>query len=280
MTGKTRCVAIIGHPVFHSLSPQMHQAAFDALGLDYCYIPFDIFPKDLEQAVLSLKLLGFRGFNVTVPHKEKMVPLMDRLSPEASIIGAVNTVLIHKGKLSGFNTDGPGFIESLKKEWGFFPKNRKIVLLGAGGAARAVATQLCFEKVKSIGIVNRSPSRRLILKEQLNQYFPEIEILTFSNQETGLKTFIHHSDLLINATSLGLHAGDPSPCPSDYFYRGLRVYDLIYNPPLTPFLKKAKIKGCRILNGSGMLVYQGALAFKIWTGKMPSVSLMAKAIQL
>ncbi|MBI1821704.1 MAG: shikimate dehydrogenase [Nitrospirae bacterium] len=279
MTGKTRCVAIIGHPVSHSLSPQMHQAAFDALGLDYCYIPFDILPKDLEQAVYSLTLLGFLGFNVTIPHKEKMVSLVDKISPEASIIGAVNTVRIHKGKLWGFNTDGPGFVESLRKKWSFSPKNKRIVLLGAGGAAKAVATQLCFEKVKSIGIVNRTPSKRSVLKKQLNQYFPEIEVVTFSYHEPDLKTFIQCSDLLINATSVGLHAGAASPVPPDFFHRKLKVYDLIYNPRMTPFLEEAKQNGCPILNGSSMLVFQGALAFKIWTGKMPPVSLMAKSIQ-
>ena len=280
MTGKTRCVAIIGHPVSHSLSPQMHQAAFRALEFDFCYIPLDVLSKDLVRAVRALKLFGFQGFNVTVPHKEKIVAMMDDLSPEASLIGAVNTVLIQNGKLYGFNTDGPGFIESLKKEWRFSPKNKNIVLLGAGGAARAVVTQLCIHRAGSIAIVNRTSGKSATLKKQLDKRFPETKISTFSFHDSDLKSLIARSDLLINATSLGLHPGDPSPVPLGHFVRRVKVYDLIYNPPLTPFLKNAKKKGCRILNGSSMLVYQGALAFKIWTGKMPPVQLMAKAIQL
>ncbi|MBI1819609.1 MAG: shikimate dehydrogenase [Nitrospirae bacterium] len=279
MTGKTRGVAIIGHPVSHSLSPQMHQAAFDALELDYCYLPFDLFPKDLKKGVLALKLLGFRGFNVTVPHKTKIVPLLDQISREASLIGAVNTVLIEKGKLKGFNTDGPGFIESLKREWHYSVHKKHVVILGAGGAAKAVAAQICLEKAASLGIVNRTVSKGEMLKKQLQKSFPSIKIAAFPSKGEALKDFIRQSDLLINATSLGLHPGDPSPCPPDYFFKGLKVVDLIYNPPMTAFLRGAGKKGCQTLNGLSMLLYQGALAFKIWTGEMPPVRLMAGTLR-
>ncbi len=279
MTGKTRGVAIIGHPVSHSLSPQMHQAAFDALKLDYCYLPFDLFPKDLKKGIQALKLLGFRGFNVTVPHKTEIVPLLDQISREASLIGAVNTVLIEKGKLKGFNTDGPGFIESLKREWGYSVQKQHVVIIGAGGAAKAVAAQICLEKAASLGIVNRTVSKGELLKKQLQKSFPATKIEVFPSKGEALKQLIRQSDLLINATSLGLHPGDSSPCTPDYFFKGLKVVDLIYNPPITTFLRGAGKKGCRTLNGLSMLLYQGALAFKIWTGKKPPVRLMARTLR-
>lgn len=278
ITGKTRYVAIIGHPVSHTLSPGMHQSAFDYLKLDYCYLSFDILPRNLKKGVEALKHLGFKGFNVTIPHKERIIPLLDQISPEAKIIGAVNTVLIEDGKLKGFNTDGAGLSESMRREWGFSVRNKQVMILGAGGAAKAAAAQFSLERAKTIGIANRTRSKGIALKKRLKKYFPEVEAVVLSFDGPDLRNFLQQTDLLINTTSVGLHAGDPSLLPPDFLHKDLKVSDLIYNPPVTPFLKAAQSRGCLILNGTGMLLYQGALAFKIWTGKLPPVEVMAKAI--
>lgn len=280
MIWKTRCVAVIGHPVFHSLSPRMHQSAFNRLKLDYLYLAFDISPRNLKKGVEALKQLGFRGFNVTVPHKETIIPLLDQISSEVKAIGAVNTVLIEDGKLKGFNTDGAGLTESMRRGWGFSVRNRQVMILGAGGAAKAASAQFALEGAKKIGIANRTRSKGIALKKRLKKYFPNVEAAVFGLDSPDLKNFLRQADLLINTTSVGLHPGDPSLLPTDYFHKDLKVCDLIYNPSMTPFLKAAHRRGCLTLNGRGMLLYQGALAFQIWTGRRAPVEVMARAISL
>ncbi|HXN08008.1 MAG TPA: shikimate dehydrogenase [Nitrospiria bacterium] len=280
MTGKTRCVAILGHPISHSKSPQMHQAAFEALKLDFAYLPFDIEPRKLESAVNALKTLGFSGFNVTVPFKEKIIPLLDVVAPDARIIGAVNTVLIKDNKLTGFNTDGKGFIRSVQKAWKIRLAGKKIVIIGAGGSSKAIAVSLCMEKAVSIGILNRTLSKGRNLSDHLARLFRRPEIFSLPLYGNDTRDAIAQADLLINTTSLGLNPKDPSPLPSGYIRPGMKVYDLIYNPAETRFLKEAKKTGCQVLNGSSMLLCQGALAFEIWTGKMPPLAVMAQAIDI
>lgn len=280
MTGKTRCVAILGHPISHSKSPQMHQAAFEALKLDFVYLPFDVQPRKLRSAVNALKTLGFSGFNVTVPFKERIVPLLDLLSPEARMIGAVNTVLIKDNKLSGFNTDGKGFIRSVQKAWKIRLAGKKVVIIGAGGSSKALAVSLCMEKAGSIGILNRTISKGRKLSDHLARLFKQPEVFSLPLQGNDTRDALAQTDLLINTTSLGLNPKDPSPLPSEYIRPGMKVYDLIYNPSETRFLKEAKKMGCQVLNGSSMLLYQGALAFEIWTGKTPPLDVMAQAIDI
>ncbi|MBI1823663.1 MAG: shikimate dehydrogenase [Nitrospirae bacterium] len=276
----TTYLAIIGHPVSHSLSPQMHEAAFKKLNLNYRYLSFEISPLNLKNGIQALKNLGFRGFNVTLPFKEKIMPFLDQISPEAKMIGAVNTVLIENGKLKGFNTDGAGFLASLKKKWNFSAKARTAVILGAGGAARAVAIQLCLEKIKVIGIANRTAENGMKLKKTLNRYFPGIKVVSLSLHDPELKKLILNSDLLVNTTSVGLFPGEPSPIPSHYFHAKLKVCDLIYNPPSTAFLKAARKRRCSVINGAGMLLFQGALAFQIWTGKRAPLRAMSGVLSI
>jgi shikimate dehydrogenase len=279
MTGSnTSYLAIIGHPISHTLSPKMHEAAFKKLNLKYRYLSFEIPPQNLRKGIEALKFLGFKGFNVTIPFKEKIVPFLDQVSPEAKMIGAVNTVLIENGQLKGFNTDGAGFTASLKKKWNFSPENKTVVIIGAGGAARAVATQLCLDQARSIGIANRTPAHGFILKKRLNRYFPDIDVVQLPFRGSGLKKFIQTSDLLVNTTSVGLSPSDSILLPSDYFHSRLKVCDLIYNPSVTHFLEMAQKKGCSVLNGTGMLLYQGALAFQIWTGKQAPLQVMSRAL--
>lgn len=276
----TSYLAIIGHPVSHSLSPQMHEAAFKKLNLNYRYLSFEISPLHFKHGIQALKSLGFRGFNVTLPFKERIMPFLDQVTPEAKMIGAVNTVLIEKGKLKGFNTDGAGFSAALKKKWNFSAKGRTAVILGAGGAARAVAIQLGLEKVKAIGIANRTPENGMKLKRTLNRYFPGIKVVSLSLRDPELKELILNSDLLVNTTSVGLSPGDASPVPSRYLHAQLKVCDLIYNPPSTAFLKSARKKRCSVINGAGMLLFQGALAFQIWTGKRAPLRAMSEVLSI
>ena len=274
----SKIVGLVGYPVSHSISPQMHNAAFKELELDYTYQLFEIKPEKLKEFVESMRTQNIAGVNVTIPHKEAVIPLLSEISKEAKLIGAVNTILNQNGRLIGFNTDGAGFIESLKSDGGVDPKGKKVVLLGAGGGAKAVAVTLCQAGIKSLAVTDILPERSSLLVKQLESNF-KLEILAHPVDCPGLKAAIEKGDILINATPVGMHPKtDENPLkvkakiPSSAL-----VCDLIYNPPETRFLKEAKAQGCRTLNGLGMLVRQGALAFKIWTGQEPPIEVMRQA---
>lgn len=274
ITGKTKIVGLFGYPVEHTLSPYMHNAAFEALGLDYCYLPFTVSPKDLELAVKTLKALNMRGVNVTIPHKEGIIPYLDELDKEAGLMEAVNTILHEEGKLIGYNTDGRGFIISLKEEGNINPKGKRAMIIGAGGAARAIAFSLALEDVEKIFITD-------IIDKKARALSSEVTIKTSKEALyiKDLKEGIDEVDILINATTLGMKKGDPLPISPKLISQRLLVYDIVYNPPLTPFLREAKAKGAKTLGGIGMLLYQGALSFKIWTGQEPPIDVMKKAIE-
>jgi shikimate dehydrogenase len=258
----------------------MHRAAYLALSLNYLYLPFDIPVPRLPQAVQAFRLLRFRGFNVTVPFKERIVPLLDELSPEARTTGAVNTVRIDNGRLTGFNTDGYGFSRSLRTQWRFPVRQRRAVILGAGGAARGAACQLAMEKIGAIGISNRTRSHSVKLKGLIRREFPGIEVTVLAPRSPELKDYLKATDLLVNTTPLGLRSRDPSPVPAQFLHPRLRVFDLIYNPPVTPLIRAAAKAGSPWMNGAHMLLYQGARAFEIWTGKKAPLAEMAGALSL
>ena len=268
ISGKTRVVGLFGYPVEHSLSPAMHNAAFEHLGLDYRYVTFSVRPDLLNDAVKGIVAMNLRGVNVTVPHKEKVISLLDKVNEEASFLGAVNTILNDKGTLTGFNTDGRGFMESLSEE-GITVKGRKILILGAGGACRAVSYYLS-ESAANLQIFDVDHSKALKLVNDLSAIRPNI---TLRKQLTDLG----ETEVLINATPLGLKEADPSPVDIALISGRLTVCDLIYRE--TPLLKAAARKGCKTLNGLGMLLHQGVLSFEIWTGVKPPVDLMRSAIE-
>ncbi len=271
ITGKTKILGILGYPVSHTLSPVMHNEAFRASGLDYCYLPFKVAPERLLDAVGGIRALNIRGVNITVPHKERIIPLLDHLDKEASLIGAVNTVVNKDGKLYGYNTDAKGFIKSLKEE-GIMPGRKKVMILGAGGAARAVAFSLLLNGVKSIQIYNRTPEKAETIVDFLNRVKSGIAKTAYAI--TPLKDI----DILINATSLGLKKNDPLPIAPAFLCPGLIVYDLIYNPQKTGLLIEASRQGLKTISGLGMLLWQGVLSFRLWTGIEPPVEIMRKAI--
>ena len=275
ITGRTAVYGIIGYPVKHSLSPLMQTSAFQELGLDAVYVPFEVPPENLEDAVKGLKALSVRGFNVTVPHKEKVAQLVDYLTEDAEILGAVNTVKNEGGKLTGYNTDAEGFLRSLIEE-GVELEGKRALMFGAGGAARAVGYALLKGGVKFLNIVNRSFSKAKKVAEILGR---RGNVLVYPLKEGTVETLLKDADIIVNTTSVGMKEGDPQLFDYSKIPSGITVVDIIYNPPQTPLIKAAKEKGCKTINGLGMLVHQGAVAFEIWTGKKAPVEKMKKVLE-
>lgn len=270
ISGKTKIVGILGYPVEHSLSPAMHNAAFQYLNLDFCYVPFLVKPEGLQDAIKGIRALNIVGVNVTIPHKERVIEFLDNLSEEARFIGSVNTIKNDKGKLAGFNTDGIGFMKSLA-ERGFQITDKKVLMLGAGGAARAIGYYICKE-ASELYIYNRSIERAETLKKHLYTFKQNVEIM--KNINSTISSF----DIIINTTPLGLKKDDPLPINASLLNEHQIVCDLIYKN--TPLLQKASAIGCKTLNGLGMLLWQGVLAFEKWTGIQPPVDIMKKVLNL
>jgi shikimate dehydrogenase len=277
ITGKTKVFGIFGWPVHHSLSPAMHNAAFRHLYLDGCYLPFAVRPEHLPIAVQAIIPLGLGGINITIPHKEKVISLLQEITPTAKFIGAVNTIEVKSGRLVGHNTDGEGFIRALMEKK-VAVSGKKTLILGAGGSAKAVAVQLAMSGASSIIIANRTPDRAFEVADSLKTHFPDttMRVVTFTPE--AVRKELRDSDILVNTTSVGLKRSDPPPIPIDCLHPGLFVYDLIYNPPETPLLRNARVIGAPSMNGLGMLLHQGVLGFGIWTGKKAPVSVMKKAL--
>ncbi|HUK55408.1 MAG TPA: shikimate dehydrogenase [Nitrospiria bacterium] len=278
MNNRTRWFGIIGYPIRHSLSPLMHNAAFEALGLDYCYIPLTVEPPRVRSAVKALRWLQFRGFNVTIPHKQRIMAYLDRLTPEAKLIGAVNTVDIHQGRLIGHNTDGRGFLRSVMEVTGQTVTDKRVLLLGAGGAARAVAFQLILENVATMFISNRSSARAHGLARDLGRSPNRCFLSVLPWTEKALKKAVQETDIIINATSVGMNPSDPPLLASDVLKSRHIVCDLVYKPATTGLLRQAQAAGATVITGLGMLVHQGALSFEIWTGQRPPVDVMREAV--
>ena len=274
VNGKTRVCAIIGDPVEHSLSPVMHNAAFKKLGLNLVYVAFTVTSTELKTAVLGAKSLGLRGLNVTMPHKNAVISHLDAVDSTAKSIGAVNTVLNNQGKLIGYNTDGSGAMIALQEN-GVHPEEKKLVLLGAGGAAKAIAYQAA-QDVEELVILNRTPEKAKKLAEALKSFGAKVKAGTLSSKV--LEEELPTTDILVNATSVGMHPDvDISPVPSDLLHSDLSVMDIIYNPLETKLLKDAKSAGAKVVSGIEMLLYQGAVAFEIWTNCPAPVEVMREA---
>jgi len=279
VTGRTRLVGIIGDPVAHSRSPVMHNAAFRALGLDFAYVPFHVRPDALEAAVRGLAALGVAGFNVTVPHKERIVPLLDGLGPAAEVVGAVNTVVVEDGRLIGHNTDGEGFSKALHETHRFKAERSRALVLGAGGAARAVCDQLAREGIPAIRICNRTDAKAAALADHLRRHHPNCDIKPLPWTPLDHRAAINWAELIVNATSVGLDPADASPLDTNGISPGHIVVDLIYEPPETDLLRRCTALRARCLNGLGMLLHQGAAAFTLWTGKAAPIDVMRRALE-
>lgn len=284
ISGRTRVCGIFGHPVEHSFSPAMHNAAFDAAGLDYTYVPFPVEPGNLPAAVGAVRALGLAGVNVTIPHKKAVLPLLDDLSEEARLIGAVNTIVNRSGRLYGDNTDGRGFLRSLKERAGFDPAGKTALILGAGGAARAVAVQLALAGARNLLLANRSAERAAELAGFISgKTGVELEVVPWPEGEEEVLPgeALRESDLVVQTTPLGMHPHISKTVPLSFelFRPGQVACDLVYNPVETLFLRDAGRAGAVAVDGLGMLLYQGALAFELWTGKPAPVEVMRKALE-
>lgn len=282
ITGRTGLTGLLGSPVAHSLSPMMHNESFRLLGLDYVYLCFDVGEDQLETAVRGLQACGIRGFNLTMPNKNRMAELADELSPAARITGAVNTVIQEKGRLMGHNTDGIGFMRSAQ-EAGFEPKGKTMTILGGGGAAAAICAQAALDGLKTLYIFTRPTSRfhprTLRLADAIQSQTGCQTQLWDQADLSALKTALQNSDLLVNATSVGMAPNTQDSVITDpsLLYPELMVADIIYNPRETRLLKLAASLGCTTFNGLHMLLYQGAAAFRLWTGcDMPLAAIKEK----
>lgn len=276
ITGKTRICALIGDPIEHSVSPVMHNAAFRKLGLDCVYVPFRVKAGKLAQAVDGLRALNIMGFNVTIPHKVAIIPMLDGLDPLAEKIGAVNTVVNDGSNLRGYNTDANGFLQALL-ERGIEPREKEVVVLGAGGASRAISYILA-EKNAHLTILNRQ--LELDWAEELahriyHDFEKEVRVRELSSRY--LAAALEGAEILVNATSVGMSPdSQESPVPAELLRSDLVVFDIVNNPVKTRLLKDSQAVGARTIEGVEMLVWQGALAFEKWTGQKAPFDLMRK----
>jgi shikimate dehydrogenase len=276
LSGRTRLLGVIGHPVGHTLSPKMHNATFAASGLDYVYVPMNVRPEGLPPAVSGLRALGFRGFNVTMPHKEAILPLLDELDEAASVTGAVNTVVAEEGGLRGTNTDGSGFVEACE-ESGIGFEEARVLVVGAGGAAAAIAVGVLGEGARELRILNRSQWRAEKLRDRLWAAYPGTGISVHDASDS--QGAARGTDVIVNATYLGMKNEDPLPVPVSCLGRNTAVCDAVYTPGgETRFIRLAKERGLRAVPGRRMLLYQGVQAQRIWTGKEPDVRAMSDAL--
>ena len=282
ITGTTRLTGLLGSPVSHSISPLMHNEAFRLLNLDYVYLCFDVGERSLPEAVAGLKACGIAGFNLTMPNKTAVIPLLDRLSLEAELIGAVNTVVNENGSLIGYNTDGIGFMRSVR-DAGIDPKDAVFTLMGGGGAATAIAVQAALDGVAEINIFvrpqSRFNSRTLRMASDVSEKTKCAVKVHDSADRTALKDALEKSTLLINGTSVGMSPNEDATIITDTSLLDphLTVADVIYHPKQTRLLREAAEKGCGTFNGMYMLLYQGAEAFRLFTGHdMPVEDIRAK----
>ncbi len=275
--GNTQIFGIMGHPVEHSLSPIMHNAAFEALGIHAVYVPFSVRPEDLGKAALAMRAYGISGINVTLPHKGAVIEFLDELDPSAKQTGAVNTVVVKGGKLHGHNTDAAGFLLSLRKDGHFDPVGKKVVILGSGGAASAVAMALAGAGVRRIVIANRNKTRAEILAKRVQRNFDRETLPVALDESRALYWLIRESDLLVNATSVGLKGSERLNINPNSLHPKLFVFDLVYRE--TALLAMAKRRGLKRLDGLGMLVSQGARSFEIFTGKRAPFRVMKNAVE-
>ena len=274
ISGKTRVCAVIGDPIEHTLSPTMHNAAFEHLKLDFVFLAFRVTSDELEDAVRGACALGIRGLNVTMPHKNSVTEFLDEADPAVKFLGAANTILNQSGRLKGFNTDGVGALKALKQN-GVNLAGKRVLLLGAGGAAKAIAFSLAKE-VDELCILNRDAVKARELASVLEPFGKKIVGNELSPKQ--LQQELQDSDVLINATFVGMtpYASDSLVKP-DWLKPELTVMDIVYNPLETKLLRDAKAARAKVINGVEMLLYQGAASFEIWTGCKAPVDVMRKA---
>ena len=285
ITSQTAVIGVIGHPIAHSFSPQMHNAAIRALGMDCCYVAFHVLPDRVGEAVAGVRALGLRGLNVTVPYKQAVMPFLDEISEEASAIGAVNTIALRDDKLLGYNTDVYGILAALRLGAGLDPLPEEVVVLGAGGAARGIVYALATcDAVRRITVLNRTvPKAERLAQEMAGRAARRqpLRTLAGSVDVSEVRAASETAGLIINATSVGMHPHEGASVIEDAssFHPGQVLFDTVYNPRRTRLMDVARSGGAAAYNGLDMLVYQGAKSFEIWTDITPPVQAMRDALQ-
>jgi shikimate dehydrogenase len=275
VSGRTRVCAVIGDPVEHSLSPVIQNAAFYALNLDVIYTAFRVKPSDVANALSGIRALGVLGLNVTMPHKEAVIAHLDWIDDTAKFLNTVNTIHHKNGKMLGYSTDGIGAFRALKEN-GSDPQGKRVLIFGAGGAARSIAHAL-IQEADELVILNRTVSEAEKLSELLKRKFGK-KISVGSLSSEVVKEKISDSDILLNTTSAGMNPNiNQSLVMSDILKSDLTVMDIVYNPYKTQLAKDAQAAGIKVISGVEMLIYQGAAAFEIWTGQQAPVQVMRKA---
>lgn len=264
----TKLLGLFGNPLSFTMSPLMHNTAFQQMGLNYIYLPFEVKKEDFYNTIISMRYFNFIGGNVTSPFKTEIINYLDEIDEKAKIIGAVNVLSFREGVLKGYNTDGEGFVESLRYEKNIDPKGHKFIVLGCGGAARAIIITLALHEAEKIYISNRTFNKALDLAEEVNKIRNCAVPIELNNYE--IERYINDVDIIINTTKVGMYPDiEKMPIEINAINKKLIACDIIYNPIKTKFLKSMQEKNCDIMTGVGMMVNQGVESFRIWTGKVP-----------
>lgn len=273
-------LGVIGNPIEHSLSPHMHNAALERQKPEYTYLPFRVTQEGLEKALEGFKALGVVGFNVTIPHKVAIMQYLDVITEEARLIGAVNTVHLENGQWVGYNTDGIGFLTMLEEAGGVQAAGCRVLILGTGGAARAVAVQLGLAGAGEIIIANRHPEKAEVFAKEMQAKISGTTYSALSFSPAELAAAIKKVEIIVNATPVGMSSfpEENLPLKAEWFSAGQIAVDLVYSPQWTNFLQLAGNAGCRTLTGVGMLLYQGVAAYQIWLGMEPPIEVMREAL--
>lgn len=273
--GSTNIVGLIGHPVEHSFSPPMHNAAFDKLGMDYAYVAFDVNPQDLQSAIEGAKALNIKGFNVTIPHKIEVMQFLDEIDEIAALIGAVNTIDFED--LKGYNTDGIGAVRAIEEVTSI--KNKNVVVAGAGGASRAISFYFAKYGAESITLLNRNVEKAQNLANDISasDLIDDVK----ADSVSAISSYLDSTDILVDTTPIGMHPNidDKPVAVAEDMHEGMVVFDAVYNPNDTVLIKEAIKAGSKPVYGIKMLLYQGAESFKIWTGMDAPVDVMEKALK-
>lgn len=274
--GSTRIVGVFGAPIAHTASPAMHNAAFAALKLNWVYVAFHVVPGDLRAALEGVRRLGMAGVNLTVPHKLLALDLVDEVDAPARQLGAVNTIVVRHGKLHGYNTDGYGIVQGLRDAFRLSLKNKRVLVLGAGGAGRTIALTAGREGARTVTVANRTVARAEVIARELRR--TGVTGCAVPLTCAGLADVMPAVDVVINATSVGLKRGESLGVKPTLFRPGQFVYDTIYQPAETALLRTAARAGARTANGLSMLLHQGAQAFTLWTNRRAPVAVMRRAL--
>lgn len=271
ISGHTRPFAVLGHPIGHTLSPVMHNASIQALGLDAIYLAFDVHPDRLLEVLPAMQAMGFGGVNLTIPLKEVAFRGLKKLDESAQLLGAVNTVQFSGGEIIGHCTDGYGFLKALEESSGRGVAGESVHVLGTGGAGRAVALTCARAGAKAISLSDIDPVRPGKVAAEIQRQFPDVSVTIGGDPKTA--------DVVVQSTPVGMKKDDKSPMGTEAFRKGQRAYDLVYMYPETGFMAAARAAGATAINGLGMLLHQGARAFQIWTGTEPRIDAMRAALE-